>query len=487
MSYTVVIFGASGDLTARKLIPALFELHRKERLPRPMRIVGFSRTPMSDEDWRKKLEESTRTFLKEAFDPALWETFAPLVHYHAGDIENADSFISLEQWLRQLESEGSEGAANRLYYLSTAPQFYAPAIEQLGNAGMSSESEGNSRRVVIEKPFGTDLESARKLNESIHRVFAEHQIYRIDHYLGKETVNNVLVFRFANTIFEPVWNRNYIEHIQITAGEDVVVGRRAPYYEKAGVLRDMFQNHLLQLLTLTTMEAPSRFEAQAVRDEKVKVLRAIRAMSPAEVEKNTVRGQYRTYRNEAGVAPGSLVATFGAVKLMIDNWRWKDVPVYLRSGKGMSCRTTQILIQFRQPPHIMFQGHSASTHPANRLLIQIQPAEGIQLHFLTKVPDTEMKMRLTEFNFNFSNSFKGELPEAYQRLLLDAILGDASLFARSDEVEAAWDIIDPIQKTWDSDRLGDPDFYEIGSWGPGAASKWIEQQGHHWFDLCPIV
>ncbi len=481
MSNAVIIFGASGDLTSRKLIPALFELYRKERLPNPMIIVGFSRTPMSDDEFRDKLRISCREFAKEVFTQELWDAFAPMLHYQPGDIDQSDSFPQLEERLVEL------GADNRLYYLSTAPQFYAQAVHQLGAAGMAVEPLGQTRRIVIEKPFGTDLESARKLNDSIHQVFQEQQIYRIDHYLGKETVNNVLVLRFANTIFEPIWNRNYIEHIQITAGEEVVVGRRAPYYEKAGILRDMFQNHLLQLLTLTTMEAPSRFEAQAVRDEKVKVLRAIRAMSPEEVAKNTIRGQYRTYRNEAGVAPGSRVTTFGAVKLMIDNWRWKDVPVFLRSGKGMSCRTTQILIQFRQPPHIMFQGHSPLTHSANRLLIQIQPAEGIQFHFLTKVPDTEMKMRMTEFNFNFRNSFQGDLPEAYQRLLLDAIHGDASLFARSDEVEAAWSIIDPIQKAWDTGLPGDPDFYEIGCWGPGSSDHWMEEQGYHWFDLCPIV
>ena len=481
MSHAVIIFGASGDLTGRKLVPALFELHRKGRLPLPIKIVGFSRTPMSDEDFRNKLRESCETFLPDSFTPELWDSFAPMLHYQSGDIAAADSFTQLEKRLREL------GADHRLYYLSTAPQFYAQTVQQLGEAGMAAESGDQSRRIVIEKPFGTDLESARQLNASVHKVFKEQQIYRIDHYLGKETVNNVLILRFANTIFEPVWNRNYIEHIQITAGEEVMIGRRAPYYEKAGILRDMFQNHLLQLLTLTTMEAPSRFEAQAVRDEKVKVLRAIRPMTPDEVAKNTVRGQYRTYRNEDGVAPGSTVATFGAVKLMIDNWRWKDVPVFLRSGKGMSCRTTQILIQFRQPPHIMFQEHSVQSHAANRLLIQIQPAEGLQLHFLTKVPETEMKMRLTEFNFNFRNSFQGELPEAYQRLLLDAIVGDASLFARSDEVEAAWNIIDPIQKVWDNGTLGDPDFYEIGAWGPAVSNRWLEQQGYHWFDLCPIV
>ncbi|MGL6194395.1 MAG: glucose-6-phosphate dehydrogenase, partial [Thermoguttaceae bacterium] len=287
--YSIIIFGASGDLTSRKLIPALYELYRKGRLPQPMRILGFSRTEMSDEQWRNKLETTSREFLPKTFEQETWNNFASQIHYQSGDIGHSESFTDLQNRLAELEENGNSA---RLYYLSTAPQFYAEAILQLGNAGLAAESEGNSRRVVIEKPFGTDLNSARELNGIVHGVFSESQVYRIDHYLGKETVNNLLVLRFANTIFEPIWNRNYIEHVQITAGEDVLVGRRASYYEKAGVLRDMFQNHLLQLLTITAMEAPSRFEAKAVRDEKVKVLDAIRPMNSDEVMKNTVRGQY---------------------------------------------------------------------------------------------------------------------------------------------------------------------------------------------------
>ncbi|MDR0338518.1 MAG: glucose-6-phosphate dehydrogenase, partial [Planctomycetaceae bacterium] len=343
-------------------------------------------------------------------------------------------------------------------------------------------------RVVIEKPFGTDLESAQKLNEMIHRHFNESQIYRIDHYLGKETVNNILVLRFANTIFEPIWNRNYIQNIQITANEDILVGRRASYYETAGILRDMFQNHLLQILTFVTMEPPARFDAKAIRDEKVKVLQSIRPFTEAEVLRNSVRGQYRSYRDELGVAKDSQTATYGAIRLFIDNWRWKDVPIFLRSGKGMPCRSTQIVINFRQPPHSLF-GDKASNLllQENRLLLQLQPAEGIQVHFMTKIPDTEMKIRSSELNFNFKNSFSGEMPDSYERLLLDALHGDASLFARSDEVEAAWRIIDPIQKTWDSGKMQDPEFYESGSTGPAQADRWIESFGQHWFDQCPLV
>ncbi len=502
---TLVIFGASGDLTSRKLIPALYRLHIKKRLPEPVRIFGFSRTSMSDDDWRGKLRESTAGFLGTAFDGSEWDAFAPSIHYQPGDIGDSQSFTALESRLAEGESGRVNGGVdgqvtNRLYYLSTAPRFYEQVVHQLGAAGMANESKTASRRVVVEKPFGTDLAGARALSASIHKVFEERQIYRIDHYLGKETVNNVLVLRFANTIFEPVWNRNYIDHIQITANEDVLVGRRAAYYETAGVLRDMFQNHLLQILTFLTMEAPSRFEAKALRDEKVKVLQAIRPMTPEEIARDTFRGQYRTYRDEPGVAADSRTATFAAVKLRIDNWRWKDVPIFLRSGKGMSCRTTQILVQFRQPPHSMFEcagggsgfplhetsPHETSPHEANRLLIQVQPAEGIRIHFLTKVPDADMRMRMTELNFNFRESYQGEMPEAYERLLLDAMLGDASLFARSDEVEAAWSIIDPIQSAWNKDPR-DPAFYEIGSWGPVGSEEWISRHGARWFDLCPVV
>ncbi len=483
---TLIIFGASGDLTSRKLIPALYHLFLKQRLPQSLRIVGFSRTPMDDAAWRSNLAESTKQFAPKTFSEENWAAFAPMIHYHAGDIENTESFRSLGGFLDGLEPEGEE--SHRLYYLSTAPQFYGKAAEQLGLAGLAAESPGKTRRVVIEKPFGTDLESAQTLNDTVHAHFDESQIYRIDHYLGKETVNNVLVLRFANTIFEPIWNRNYIDNIQITANEDVVVGRRAAFYETAGVLRDMFQNHLLQILTFATMEPPARFEAKTVRDEKVKVLQAIRPMTSEEVVKNTVRGQYRTYRDEPGVAKDSPAATYGAVRLFIDNWRWKGVPIFLRSGKGMSCRTTQIVVQFRQPPHSMFQASACHPPEGNRLLIQVQPAEGIQIHFMTKVPDTDMKMRSTELNFNFKNSFRGDMPDSYERLLLDAMSGDASLFARNDEVEAAWKIIDPIQKIWDGGRMGgDPDFYEIGSWGPSSAAAWIQRLGHRWFDLCPLV
>jgi len=484
MTQIIVIFGASGDLTSRKLIPALYQLDCKKRLERPLCIVGVSRTPMTDEMWRGKLCETTKHFIGASFDHTSWEAFAPSIHYFSGDIDQPEMFGKLDVYLKTLEENS---ASSRLYYLSTSPTLYPVMIRQLGESGMSDQSQG-PRRVIIEKPFGRDIESARQLNHVVYDSFGEDQVFRIDHYLGKETVNNVLVLRFGNTIFEPIWNRNYIDNIQITANEDVLVGHRAAFYEKAGIFRDMFQNHLLQLLTFVTMEPPTRFDADAVRDEKVKVLRAIRAMTADEVVTNTLRGQYDSYRSEPGVNPSSRTATYAAVRLLIDNWRWKDVPIYLRSGKGMSCRTTQIVVQFRQPPHMMFdRGETTSIFAPNRLLIQIQPAEGIQIYFQTKVPDTDMALRQTEFKFNFRDSYQGELPEAYQRLLLDALHGDASLFARNDEVEAAWKIIDPIQRVWDEPITAAPDSYEINSWGPPSADDWIRHWGHEWFDLCPIL
>jgi glucose-6-phosphate 1-dehydrogenase len=483
MAHTIVIFGASGDLTSRKLIPALYELYRKKRLPEKTRVVGFSRTKFSHEAWRDKLGETTATFVGEKFDEALWREFAGSIFYHPGDIANGDDFAALRDFLGNIE--GGE-AATRVYYLSTAPNQYASTIAQLGAADLARE-DGGPRRVVVEKPFGTDLATARTLNERLHEVFAERQVYRIDHYLGKETVQNILVLRFANAIFEPIWNRNYIDHVQITAAEELTVGHRAAYYDSVGILRDMFQNHLLQLMTFTAMEAPSQFEADAIRDEKVKVLRSIRIMKPEEVYNDTIRGQYRKYRDEPGVPPDSETATFGAVKLHIENWRWQGVPFLLRSGKAMSCRTTQIVIQFRQAPHMMFEGGPRSAFQSNRLVIQVQPAEGIQLHFETKVPDAGMKLRMTDLSFNFRDQFRGGMPEAYERLLLDVMLGDASLFSRADEVELAWAIVDPIQRGWEHPGWPPLALYESGGWGPPNSIHWMCLQNREWFDACPVL
>ena len=483
MPTTFVIFGASGDLTSRKLVPALYKLFRKQRLKDGLRVVGFSRSPYTHDQWRKELAESTAKFAGEDFNGADWDRFAQQVYYHAGDIGEPADFDGLHKFLTQIE----EGAPSpRLYYLSTAPAFYQPAVEQLGRSGLADESVA-PRRVVIEKPFGVDLNSARALNAAIHRVFAEHQVYRIDHYLGKETVQNLLVLRFANTIFEPVWNRNYIDHVQITVAEEVDVGKRAGYYDTAGVVRDMVQNHLLQLLMITAMEPPVRRTADAIRNEKVKVLHAIRSVTNGEIEADTFRAQYRSYSASKDVPANSQTATFAALKLWIDNWRWQGVPFYLRSGKAMSCRTTQIVIQFREPPQRLFQDGQATLCESNRLVIQVQPAEGIQLHFQTKVPDAGMRLRQTDLSFDYQSEFSRAIPEAYERLLQDAVEGDASLFARADEVEAAWRVCDPILQAWQSTARPPLLLYEPGNWGPPECSDWMAAQGRQWFDACPVL
>jgi glucose-6-phosphate 1-dehydrogenase len=483
MADTLVIFGASGDLTRRKLMPALYELVRKGRLKAPLRVVGFSRSKFSHDQWRDALAESTAEFAGEQFDAQTWAEFAPQIYYHPGDIGNPDDFAALGQFLDEIEGDQP---CDRVYYLSTAPRFYEPAVKHLGQAGLADETAG-TRRIVIEKPFGTDLASAQALNRSVHEVFAESQVYRIDHYLGKETVQNLLVLRFGNTIFEPIWNRNYIDHVQITVAEEVDVGSRAGYYDSAGVVRDMVQNHLLQLLMVTAMEAPVRCEADAIRNEKVKVLQAIDPLPPEQVGSDTFRAQYRGYSAAEGVQPTSRTATFAALKLGINNWRWQGVPFYLRSGKAMSCRTTQIVIQFHAPPHQLFADSPRDLGQANRLVIQVQPAEGIQIHFQTKVPDAEMNMRQTDLSFDYQREFRGVMPGAYERLLLDTLEGDASLFARADEVEAAWQICDPILQAWQSNDNPTLFMYDPGYWGPDECRQWMLDQGREWFDICPVL
>jgi glucose-6-phosphate 1-dehydrogenase len=483
MPATFVIFGASGDLTSRKLIPALYKLHRKGRLKDGLRVVGFSRSPYSHDQWRAELAESTAKFAGKEFDDASWQQFAANVFYHSGDVGQPDDFNKLAAFLGEIEGGA---ACPRVYYLSMAPRFYEPAVEQLGHSGLAAEN-GAPRRVVIEKPFGIDLASARQLNAAIHRVFDEKQVYRIDHYLGKETVQNLLVLRFANTIFEPVWNRNYIDHVQITVAEEVDVGKRAGYYDTAGVMRDMVQNHLLQLAMITAMEPPVRYEADAVRNEKVKVLHAMRPFSSEQIASDTFRGQYRGYASTPEVPPGSRTATFAALRLWIDNWRWQGVPFYVRSGKALSCRTTQLVIQFREPPQKLFADGPRNLCESNRLIIQIQPAEGIQLHFQTKVPDAGMRLRQTDLNFDYQREFSRVMPEAYERLLLDALEGDASLFARADEVEAAWRVVDPVIAQWQSADQPPLYIYEPAGWGPEECSAWPALEGRSWFDTCPVL
>lgn len=483
MTHTIVIFGASGDLTSRKLVPALYSLFKKGRLPDEARIVGVSRSDFEHQQWRDMLRETTEQFAGKMFDPETWDAFSQIVYYQRGDIGVPDDFRRLAKSLQEIEADS---AAGRVYYLSTMPQLYESAIRRLGEAGLADDTHGY-RRVIIEKPFGTDLKTAQDLNTAIHEVFREDQIYRIDHYLGKETVQNIFALRFANSIFEPIWNRQFVDHVQITVAEEVLIGRRAGYYDGSGILRDMFQNHLLQLMMITAMEPPPKYDAALVRDEKVKVLHSVRPMSGGDFANQTVRGQYDGYLEEEGVPAGSQAATFAALKLYCDNWRWKGVPFFLRSGKGMSCRTTQIVVQFRGVPHILF-GEKTRSPVGNRLVIQVQPAEGIQLHFETKIPETEMKTRTSHLDFNFQRATgSGSMPDSYQRLLLDAIQGDASLFARGDEVELAWGIIDPILEAWKSPAAPPLHRYEPGFWGPKECGEWMHRQRREWFDVCPVI
>ncbi len=481
---TIVIFGASGDLTQRKLVPALFNLYRKNRLPANVRVVGLARRPYSHDDFRDRLRAGAERFAGDAFDPGLWETFAQRLWYVRGDLSVPADYEGLQAFLREIEG----GPTHRLYYLATAPTFYEPVVKRLGALDIAREStaEGASadvlwRRIVVEKPFGHDLASAQSLNRAIHAVFNEHQVYRIDHYLGKETAQNILFFRFGNTIFEPVWNRRYVDHVQITVAESVDVGHRAGYYDQAGVLRDMFQNHLLQLLALVAMEPPASFDADAVRNERVKVLRAVRPITP----EDTVCAQYRGYCEAPRVAPDSRTPTYAALKLFIDNWRWQGVPFYLRSGKALTQKSTEIVIEFQRPPHVMFDLPPGYRLTPNILSLCIQPDEGIHLKFQTKVPDSAQEMRSVDMEFHYRSSFGDEaLPDAYERLLLDALNGDASLFARSDGIEMAWRLIDSVVQSWESPDAPPLAIYEPGSWGPTEADELMARDGRTWREGC---
>ncbi|MCB9451617.1 MAG: glucose-6-phosphate dehydrogenase [Anaerolineaceae bacterium] len=477
LSTTILIFGASGDLTHRKLVPALYNLFHKGRMPERFSIVGNARSTLSHEDFRTQMRDGTQTFSAETFDKDVWEAFAPHLWYHPGDATKPDDMTSLEGFLADHEG----GHANRLYYLSVAPFLYPTIVENLGTSGMAKE-DGGWRRIIIEKPFGTDLASAKALNKLVHSVFDEHQIYRIDHYLGKETAQNILFLRFANTIFEPIWNRNYVDNVQVTVAETVDVGHRAGYYDQAGVLRDMFQNHLLQLLALVTMEPPAAFNATALRNEKVKVLSAIR---PVQIE-DTVRAQYDGYCRAEGVAPDSQTPTFAALRLHIDNWRWQGVPFYMRSGKALATKTSQIRIRFRRPPHLMFNlPQDGEAFAPNTLSICVQPDEGIHLSFEAKLPDSTSETRSVEMEFHYRDSFEEVIiPEAYERLLLDALLGDASLFTRSDEIEVLWGIIDPILQGWNNPDAPAVTSYTPGTWGPDTADDLVKRDGFSWGQGC---
>ena len=475
----LVIMGASGNLTRTKLAPALFSLHRKGRLPAGVRIVGVARDDLDDAAFRAWLRDG----IGPAADTPEWDGFARALSYVTADVTSVDAMAALGRHIDAL-APGPAASLNCLYYLALAPVLYEPVITALADAGIAGENRG-WRRIVIEKPFGSDLASARRLNAHIHSVFREEQVYRIDHYLGKETVQNLLVFRFANSIFEPIWNRNYIDQVQITVAEDVLVGERGEYYDRAGVLKDMFQNHLLQLLTLIAMDPPYAFAADALRNEKVKVLSAVRRWTPRQVADNLITGQYEGYHYEPGVAPGSYTPTYAALRLFIDNWRWQGVPFYLRSGKGLWRKTTEMVIQFRSPPHILFPTPGDRDIPGNTLSICVQPNEGMRLELQSKVPDAGLAMKAVALDFEYDEGFAGiDIPDAYERLLLDVIAGDASLFTRSDEIELAWSVIDPIIDRLDLPGAPTPYRYLPGMHGPPNDGELPAAHGHAWLPGC---
>ena len=462
--FTVIIFGASGDLTRRKLSPALFHLHSIGALPELCRFVAVARSEFADERYRANLLDAMPDGPPRDMED--WRSYAEKISYFQGSSNDAQSLKSLDRFVRDNCTDSAQD--NRLYYLALAPNLYEQTIEALGEAGMLDESNG-SRRLVVEKPFGIDLESAKALNNAIHTQAAEQQLFRIDHYLGKDTVQNLLVFRFANTIFEPLWNRNYVDHIQISVLEDIDVGSRAAYYENSGVLRDMFQSHILQLLTLVAMEPPATNSPNSLRDEKAKVLSAVRHPNRTEAAADSVRGQYLGYRELNGVSDASATATFGAIRLWVDNWRWQGVPFYLRSGKSLKEKYTEIAIQFRQPPHRIFDTEHEANLVPNVLRIVIQPNESIRLTIDNKKPGATLAAEAQELEYRFPAGMR----DAYERLLLDAIAGDASLFTRADEIELSWSIVDPFVKCWETQLASQLFPYEPGTWGPIAADQLI--------------
>ena len=489
----MVIFGATGDLTHRKLIPALYNLALEHRLPANFQVVGFARRPWNDDSFQKEAEDSVNKYSRRRpVQPTVWEQFGKNFHYVESNFNDLSGYQKLAEVLTKIDQEhGTNG--NRLFYLSTNPADYPVIINNLGQAGLAAPQRpgsGSWTRIIIEKPFGYDLASALELNDQVASVFRENQVYRIDHYLGKETVQNILVFRFANSIFEPLWNRQYVDHIQMIVSEELGVEGRGPYYDESGAIRDMVQNHMMQLLSLTCMEPPSTFEANAIRDEKTKVLRAIQPLTPDEVVQRTVRGQYGPglilgkpvpgYREEDRVPKDSITASYVAIKLFIDNWRWAGVPIYLRTGKRLPKRTTEVALQFKQVPHSLFKIPGEPTMEPNVLVMQIQPNEGISLKFGAKVPGQSMNVRPVTMDFRFGQSFGVAAADAYERLILDAMLGDSTLFTRRDEVEQAWSIVTSILDGWKLHMPPRFPNYEAGGWGPREADELIEQDGRRW-------
>ena len=495
---TIVIFGASGDLTIRKLIPALYHLFSGKQLPNPVRIIGFARREKSNDAWRAELRAGVEAFSRtKRVDAATWDAFAACVFYCQGEFGDKKAYLNLRDLLSSFGHEGLRN--NLLFYLSTSPSQFAEVTEHLAGAELlRRDSEGPGwQRLVVEKPFGHDLDSARGLNAELTRFAHEQQIYRIDHYLGKETVQNILMFRFSNSIFEQLWNRQAVDHVQITVSERIGVGSRGGYYEEAGAMRDMLQNHLLQVMALIGMEPPVSLEAESIRDEKVKLLKSIRRLDPTQVETHVVRGQYTegevdgqsrvAYRQEAKVRPGSSVETFVAARFLVDNWRWSGVPFYLRTGKNLPLSASEVRIQFRPTPNVLFAAQCGPKLDANAITLRLQPNEGITLRFNGKIPGTSLQIRPVRMHFSYDAEFGAYTPEAYERLLLEALEGDATLFIRRDEVEAAWSIVDPIRAGWASRPLTDQELYPAGTWGPVGSDQLLSVRAHQWRNPQPIT